>query len=209
MDNKPLFKRRRYFINKRFQTDFSIRFLIVIVIEALLAGGLFFYMSKGTLTTGYSGTEFKVARTYEFFLPMLFFSNIVIIGLSSLIGVGVLIFISHRIAGPLYGFEKAIGEISKGNLLYKFKIRKRDQFVELADCINKLADIMDKNVGNLKAGMVDISELFAKLETITISESVANNEVKHLMQEIHKKLREIKETADYFHTSQDQNPRMP
>ncbi|MDO9289237.1 MAG: hypothetical protein Q7T83_10645, partial [Thermodesulfovibrionales bacterium] len=99
MANKPPFRRRNYFINKKFQTNFSIKFLVVIVIEAIMALGLFLYLSKGTLTTGYIGSELKISRTYDFFLPMLLLSNIVIVGVTGIIGIAVLIFMSHRIAG--------------------------------------------------------------------------------------------------------------
>src|SRR3972149_1865130 len=131
MNNNPIFRRRNYFIKKNFQVNFTVKFLIIILIEAFLAAGLFLYMSKGPLTTGYLGSELRIARTYDFFLPMLLLSNLIIVGVSAVIGIGVLIFLSHRLAGPLYRFENILDAIKKGDLTQRFKLRENDQFEEL------------------------------------------------------------------------------
>ena len=64
MTHKAAYNRKNYFIKKKFQTGFFVKFFAIIVVEAAAALGLFLYMSKGTLTTGYSGYELKVARTH-------------------------------------------------------------------------------------------------------------------------------------------------
>lgn len=203
MANKPPFRRRNYFINKKFQTDFSIKFLVIIVIEAIMAVGLFLYLSKGTLTTGYIGSELKISRTYDFFLPMLLLSNIIIVGVTGIIGIAVLIFMSHRIAGPMFRFEKVLDEISKGDLTYKFKLRQGDQFKELEKRINELTDILDSKAGNLKSGVTEISKMLSRLQTLASAHST-DKDFERLLQDISKKITELQEAANYFKTSQDQ-----
>jgi methyl-accepting chemotaxis protein len=201
MKNRPPFKRRNYFINKKFQTDFSIKFLIILVVEAILAIGLFLYLSKGTLTTGYIGSELKIARTYDFFLPMLLFSNLVIAGVTSIIGIIVLIFISHRIAGPLYHFQKVLNETGKGDLTHRFTLRHTDQFHELADHINELIAAIDRKVGDIKAQSMGISNLLSEIQTVLASNPSADKESERLLHEVSKKLLELQEAANYFKTS--------
>ena len=208
MANKPPFRRRNYFINKKFQTDFSIKFLVVIVIEAIMALGLFLYLSKGTLTTGYIGSELKISRTYDFFLPMLLLSNIIIVGVTGIIGIAVLIFMSHRIAGPMFRFEKVLDEISKGDLTYKFKLREGDQFKELEKRINELTGTLDSKAGNLKSGLTEISKMLSRLQTLASAHST-DKDFERLLQDISKKLIELQEAANYFKTSQDQQSRKP
>lgn len=204
MNNRPPFRRRNYFINKKFQTDFSIKFLVIIVIEAVMAVGLFLYLSTGTLTTGYIGSELKITRTHDFFLPMLLLSNIIIVGVTCIIGIAVLIFMSHRIAGPMFRFEKALSDINKGDLTHRFKLRQNDQFKELEERINELTNTIDAGVGNLKSGLTDISSLFSKLQTITSSTHSTDKDIERLLHDISKKLSELQEAANYFKTSQDQ-----
>ena len=208
MANKPPFRRRNYFINKKFQTNFSIKFLVVIVIEAIMALGLFLYLSKGTLTTGYIGSELKISRTYDFFLPMLLLSNIIIVGVTGIIGIAVLIFMSHRIAGPMFRFEKVLDEISKGDLTYKFKLREGDQFKELEKRINELTGTLDSKAGNLKSGLTEISKMLSRLQTLAAAHST-DKDFERLLQDISKKLIELQEAANYFKTSQDQQSRKP
>ena len=201
MGNRLPFRRRNYFIKKKFQVNFTVKFLIIILIEAFLAAGLFLYMSKGTLTTGYLGSELRIARTYDFFLPMLLLSNLIIVGVSAVIGIGVLIFLSHRLAGPLYRFENILDAIKKGDLTQRFKLRENDQFVELANSINEHTDTLDKNMGHLKAGVMEFSQLTSKMQTAMASDPSANKELERLLQEMSKKLQALEGAANYFKTS--------
>ena len=201
MGNRLPFRRRNYFIKKKFQVNFTVKFLIIILIEAFLAAGLFLYMSKGTLTTGYLGSELRIARTYDFFLPMLLLSNLIIVGISAVIGIAVLIFLSHRLAGPLYRFENILNSIKKGDLTQRFKLRENDQFVELANSINEHTDTLDKNMGHLKAGVMEFSQLTSKMQTAMASDPSANKELERLLQEMSKKLQELEGAANYFKTS--------
>ena len=201
MGNRLPFRRRNYFIKKKFQVNFTVKFLIIILIEAFLAAGLFLYLSKGTLTTGYSGSELKIARTYDFFLPMLLLSNLIIVGISAVIGIAVLIFLSHRIAGPLYRFENILNSIKKGDLTQRFKLRENDQFAELANSIKEHTDTLDKNMGHLKAGVMEFSQLASKMQTAMASDPSANKELERLLQEMSKKLQALEGAANYFKTS--------
>ena len=201
MNNKKAFRRRNYFIKKKFQIDFSIKFLIIIVIEAILAIGLFTYLSKGTLTTGYLGSELKIASTRDFFLPALLFSNLIIVGATAIAGIVVLVLLSHKLAGPLYRFENVLSNIKKGDLTQKFKLREKDQFTELQNSINELASAMDMNVGAMKSGIGKISKLVSEMQTVYDSNPSAKEEMERLLTEVSKKLQELKNTADYFKTS--------
>lgn len=204
MTNKPPFRRRNYFIKKKFQLDFSVKFLVIIVIEAILAIGLFLYLSKDTLTTAYFGSELKIARTYDFFLPTLLFSNLIIVGITGIIGIVALIFLSHRLAGPLYRFENVLSDLSKGDLTQRFKLREKDEFVELQNRINALAIALDINMGNIKSGVFEVSKLVSKMQNATASNTSAEKDMERLLSDLSEKLQELKKTADYFKTSNRQ-----
>ncbi len=48
------------------------------------------------------------------------------------------LFLSHRIAGPLYKLRKSMDELGKGNLDLRITFRKNDHFVELQDTFNDM-----------------------------------------------------------------------
>jgi len=204
MNEKSVFRRKNYFIKKKFQIDFSIKFLILIVVEAVLAIGLFIYLSKGTLTTSYLGSDLKIAKTSEFFLPTLLLSNLVILGVTGIVGIAVMIFISHKIAGPLYRFEQTLADISNGNLTYRFNLRQDDQLIQLAESINEFTEAMDKKAGDIKYNIHEILKLFSELQSKMSSDNqLSNEELQNQLQEVSKKLIALKEAANYFRTSRD------
>lgn len=145
-----LFKRRTVFINKGFQTDFSIRFLILIVIEAAMAVGLFAYLSRGTVITGYSGSELVIARTSEYFLPAALLINLIVIGLTAVAGFIVMLYSSHKLAGPLYRFEKGLEDTASGDLTFRFNLRTKDQISAMADRLNSFNARMDGKIAVIK-----------------------------------------------------------
>ncbi len=51
------------------------------------------------------------------------------------------IFISHKIAGPLFKLHKNIEQVSKGNFDSEVVFRKGDQFVELSKAFNEMLKI--------------------------------------------------------------------
>ena len=48
------------------------------------------------------------------------------------------IFLSHRIAGPLYKLRRGIEDVSKGNFDQRMTFRKNDHFIELQDAFNEM-----------------------------------------------------------------------
>ena len=142
--------RRRYFIKKPFQIKFFLAFLALLLLQALLIVGLFLYFSGQTLTTGYSGSRFVITKTSSFFL-----ANIVLISTAvgaSIVFLAILVFIilSHRIAGPLYRFEKSLADMSKGNLSKRIALRRTDQLRDLQSALNECAEALDGRLRGVK-----------------------------------------------------------
>lgn len=154
--------RRNYFIKKKFQLTFIFRFLILILIEAALIGGLFMYISTDTVTTGYFNSILTIERTPNFFFtPVVFIVLIVVIGVT-ISGMIIFILLSHRIAGPLYRFERDLEEIAAGDLTKRINLRKTDQLVDFKDALNSLVESLDHRMGLIKTSFAELKELLAK-----------------------------------------------
>ena len=202
--NRPIFRRRNYFINREFQVGFTIKFLIVIVIEAILAIGLFMYLSRGTLTTGFIGSDFRIARTSEFFLPTLLVSNLIIIVITAIIGIAILIYMSHRIAGPLYRFEKILDDVGRGDLTQRFKLRDKDQLSELSESITELTTTMDNRVSDIKFRTHELSGLLREIKTSAPSGPSDSKDIENLLKEVSENVQALEEVVNYFKTSENQ-----
>lgn len=199
MGERP--KRKKLYIKKEFQTDFSLKFLILIAIESVLAIGLFVYLSRGTVITGYSGAELVIASTGEYFLPSLLLANLAVIGVTAVAGFIVMIAYSHKIAGPLYRFEQSIDEMASGDLTSRFNLRANDQLEELAGRINSLSLKLDTAVSGIKeeAGELEkaLEEARELLKTGAGNESRADEKLRLAFE----RLKKLKEAAGYFKTS--------
>lgn len=203
MTDRPHILRRNRFIKKGFQINFSIRFLMLIVIEAILLVGLFWYMSHNTLTTGYVGSQLRIENTSRFFLPSMMIANlivVVIVGLTGLIG---LIFISHKIAGPLYRFEDSLKEISGGDLTHRISTRKKDQLKDLSDSLNGFTAAMDEKVFRIKQSMQYSINEITELQNKISSDDKKYIEIEQLVQDLANRLNIMQSTLDGFKTSQD------
>jgi methyl-accepting chemotaxis protein len=201
MNEKPSYARRRYFINRKFQLEFSLRFLLIIAAASVAVMLLFFYNSRGTLTAGYTGSEVKLLQTGTYFLPSLIISTIVIVIFSCLTGALIMILLSHRLAGPLFRFQAVLDELSAGNLTRRFNLRDRDQFKDLGDRINELAAVMDGKIGDIKDRAAEISHLIADLRSASDSQPALKEGISLPLQEMTEKLLALQEAAGYFQTS--------
>jgi methyl-accepting chemotaxis protein len=201
VSSRTPFWRRNIFIKRRFQADFSIKFLILILVEAVLAIGLFLYLSKDTITTGYSGSELIISKTRDFFLPSLLLSNLIVVGITAIIGVIVFLIASHKLAGPLYRFEKTLENMGSGDLTHRFSLRQKDQMKSLADKINELNIKLEQNMLEIQRNVGDLKEHFAEIESTLSSESYDKKKLEGKLRETSGKLHELEKFVRFFRTS--------
>lgn len=135
-------KRKIILINKDFQIRFSLMLLIPIAIIQIIFWiviELFFYKMIEF------GKEHQLPAGHNFYkLLLLQKKEFAIILLASSIIVAIIMFIwgiymSHRIAGPLYKLEKHLNEIKDINelKLKKLSFRKKDFFQTIPETFNR------------------------------------------------------------------------
>lgn len=198
MGESVKYKRKNIFIKKGFQTNFSLKFLALIVIESFMVSGLFSYLLRGTVITGYSGSELVIARTGEYFMPKMLLANLAVIVITASAGFLILLLVSHKIAGPLYRFEKSLEETGKGDLTHRFKLRSDDQMGVLSQRLNDFNATMDSTISKMQE---DIAGLESTLIELRDSAGKGLGKAEPLMDEALCKARELKSSAGFFKTS--------
>jgi methyl-accepting chemotaxis protein len=154
-----MIQRRNYFIKKGFQFNFAAKFMILILLEAALIVGLFIYVSGNTLTTGYSDSILTIDTTSNFFFfPMAMIILITVVGIA-MAGMIVFILLSHRIAGPLYRFEKDLEDMGYGDLSKRIGLRKTDQLTGIKESLNSLIATFDERVIKIKGLLAELKAL--------------------------------------------------
>lgn len=184
-------RRRNYFIKKKFQMNFIVKFGLLLLLESILIIALFMYISKNTLTTGYAHSILKVENTQNFFIIPFTLVSLICFTAIGLAGMIVFTLFSHRIAGPLYRFEKILQQIGAGDLTANVKLRKKDQLEEFEKLINILVNTLDNRMGSIKRNLEQAQELLLKIDD---PEAVS---------ELNKKFNLIKDEINHFKVTAD------
>ena len=68
------------------------------------------------------------------------------------------IFISHKIAGPMYRIEKSAEAICKGDLSVSFRIRKDDEMKEAASALEHMVNSLQADFAKIKTADAELDE---------------------------------------------------
>jgi nitrate/nitrite-specific signal transduction histidine kinase len=103
-------------------------------------GGIVYFYSGKTLTTAFVKSHLTIMNTRDFLLPLLIYSFLITITAISVLTIIVLLFISHRMAGPLYRTEKILNEMGEGVFpsLESIQFRGKDEMKSLAEAMKKM-----------------------------------------------------------------------
>jgi len=127
---------RNYLIKKGLQLGLTVRFLLLSILFALFIA-FEVYISIWPIVMAYVPKDLiGLIRHQLLFRSILFAVPIIFI-----IGIIVIIF-SHRIAGPIYNIEQKLKKLADGEDAGSIKLRKGDEFQELAEAINKLIPML-------------------------------------------------------------------
>jgi len=146
MPQKKSYKRRKLFIKKDYQLKFILKFCLILLTGALLSTCLLFLLSHGTLTSTFRHSRLVVENTAFAILPAVLWTNVITLVLITLAAVIIILLISHKIAGPMFRFEKDLSEIGEGNLVKRISLRKKDQFTDLSDSLNRMTESLHSKV---------------------------------------------------------------
>jgi methyl-accepting chemotaxis protein len=132
------YQRNHYFIKKKFQTEIILKFTLLLLAALLLSTALLFFFSKDSLTSIYAGSRLEIKSTAAAMLPAIVLTNLITLVIVCFFSALVMLFISHRIAGPLFRFEQDIQRIADGDLCVNIHLRRHDQLKEMAQALNLL-----------------------------------------------------------------------
>jgi len=148
------YKRRQVYVKKGFQFRFMLRFCLVILVGAGISTALLLAFSQGTLTSSFQDSRLVVRETSMAILPAVLYTNLINLGLISLASILVTLFVSHKIAGPLYRFELELNRIAGGDLTREIHLREHDQITDIAKSLNSMTGTLNGKVGDIRT-MVD------------------------------------------------------
>src|SRR3989338_650465 len=134
----PKHVRRQYLVAKKFQLKYVGLILLLMFLTAALCSYVIYYTSMLLLGEKLAnvypqGRLVSIVKIVNFRILL---SLILITPLVTIIG----IFLSHRIAGPIYRMENFMANLAGGNLAPHLILREKDELIMLANGINRVVD---------------------------------------------------------------------
>lgn len=192
------YKRRNYFINKAFQSEFILKFCGLVILGSLIFGAILCLFSKHALTTSFENSRLVIKSTADYLFPGILFGGIITAIFTAVAATIVVVFMTHRISGPMYRFEKYVGEVGSGKLCSDLKIREKDQFQSMVSALNKMTK-------DLKFGLVEVNEVSVKLDKMIDELSDSSNreillreDIKRIITELKKDKQNLSKALEYF-----------
>ncbi|MBN2453705.1 MAG: methyl-accepting chemotaxis protein [Candidatus Omnitrophica bacterium] len=161
---KPKFKRTNYLIAAKLQLKYVGIILLLMFVTALVCSYFVYYTvmiamgeklanvyPQGRLMAIINSVNIRMLITFLMLTPI-----VVIIG----------VYLSHKIAGPIYRMEKFLGDMALGDLSQRITLRKGDELVTVAEKINALNDSLKLTLGSQKSSMDKIIAELGELKKV-------------------------------------------
>ena len=171
-------QRRWYFIKSTFTIKMLLLFVVFLILGVTILGLVLYVFSSSELDTRLFEAHSRIMNSWEILLPTIILTTISVFILVLLITLYLVIYLSHKIAGPLYKFEIIADEIGNGNFNVNVKLRKKDELTPLQTAFENMRDNLHGKIMDFKRNFEKTKNTEEKLknaiETSTFSETEKN-----------------------------------
>jgi hypothetical protein len=163
-------KRRKIFINKAFQGRFILNVILLILLSAFCSALLIYWLTGGDLLAESQTAHGSIVNAREHLGISIFIANLAALLVVGTLTVFMVLYASHKIAGPLYRFEKLCEQIGDGQLEGMTRLRDGDQ---LQDMGRAFSDMVTKLRGRQDQRAMLVAELSGHIEQLQKDEAIA------------------------------------
>lgn len=110
-------------------------------------------------------------------------------------------YITHKLAGPIYRFEKTAKDVIDGDLSLRIRLRKKDDLKELANLFNRLLEKLDNSLREIRKREIEIGADLPLIIKGLDSTPEKKQEILEGLQAIIEKNREIRDMLERFKLS--------
>ncbi|PKN12211.1 MAG: hypothetical protein CVU69_08440 [Deltaproteobacteria bacterium HGW-Deltaproteobacteria-4] len=192
-----LYKRSftNYFIDKRFQFKYVLLTILLLGTYTFILTIILFLPSIITLLFDYSLAEkAEAARTFLVLHGTVWPTTGAAILVFSILS----IFLTHKIAGPVYRLKHALTELINGNLDIRIRLRKWDDLQELAEQFNFFSDDLRSYVISLKKDHERLSSYVDQLEQEIYKKDLSTEARQDIIEKLQEQKNAIAVTMERF-----------
>ena len=171
---------------------------MTVILGVILLGFVLYIFSSSELDTRLFEAHTRIMNSWEILLPTIILTTISVFVLIFIITSYLVIFLSHKIAGPLYKFEIIADQIGSGNFKVNKKLRKKDGFVPLQKAFENMSDNLHGRIMNFKRNFEKIKNTETKLKNAIKTSSFSDAEKNKLLTTIKELMEEYEENLTEF-----------
>ncbi len=190
---RPKIKRKQYLVAKKFQLKYVGIILALMFLTAALCSYVIYYTSMilmgEKLANVYpQGRLVHIVKIVNFRIML---SVLLVTPLVALIG----IFLSHRIAGPIYRMERFMDSLAAGDLGSRIYLRQGDELITVANSINRLADSFEATVRDQKSRL---NKLSGELDNLIKTQASRPHDISIAINRLEEELKGIIKKLDKY-----------
>ena len=161
-DKLKLRKRKKYFINKDFQSRFILRFAAVATLWAGATVVLFSYLAAKRLDAIRYSSQVDIKTMGDLLLPITIGTHVVSLLVFACILAYTIRSLWKRLTPPLFSIKKDIMRIAGGDLASVVSLSKDEEFEDLAADLEGMREELRKKMVKIKAGQQALSAAAAE-----------------------------------------------
>ncbi|MCM8790383.1 MAG: methyl-accepting chemotaxis protein [Candidatus Omnitrophica bacterium] len=195
-NNKTRFKRKQLFVSAKFQLKYVGLILLLMFITAIVCSYVVYYSSMILLAEKLAnvypqGRLIAIIKTVNFRVLL---SIVLLMPFVAYIG----IYLSHKIAGPIYRMERFLEDMAGGNLTSRLSLRKGDELGSIADKINLLSDSMKQTIGRQKASLTKVLIELENLKKLADSKPADISQFDNNIDRLQKEIKDLAHELDWY-----------
>ncbi len=192
---RPHYQRKNIYIDKDFQDSFILKFCAIVVAGSVAMLLALYFLSRHATSVAFVDARVKVMTTADFLLPLMAQTLIIVTGLVGAGTVAVTLFVSHKIAGPLYRFKQTFHGLTEGNFTRSVALRKGDQLLDVAGDLNRM-------ITALQAQLAEAKMILAALraDVDAMGEDNVEEARRQRYQAVQNRVRDLEKALEFFKT---------
>jgi hypothetical protein len=160
MKHKDL--RKTVLIDRGFQLRMILKFILLNFSLMVIFGFFIYLFFNSEIESNLRSAHVTYKNIKEMLFPIVLTLSIINIFVSSLIIFFIVLFASHKIAGPMYRFNETLKEICNRNICKPVSIREGDQLYECMNTLNEFSGLLSNDFSELKDKVHELKERIDK-----------------------------------------------
>lgn len=198
----PKFKRRIFLIKRGLQFRYMGVIFVAMLLVAMIVGWTVYF----SIWKDISDPTKKHDELVEVFVQ----GNQVLIARMTFIAVMICflsVFVSHKIAGPVYRLEESAKIIASGDFSRRIKLRQGDELQDLADAFNTMTESLDKIIGEDQKMLQNLNLIIEKIKKDFKMKTIAENRKGEIINELQYIADELNKISSAFIVSDNSGPK--